>query len=36
MVPAVDILKSMDLDIEFSYPVIGTAAKAASGALFSK
>ena len=34
MVPAVDILKSMDLDIEFSYPVIGAAAKAASGALF--
>ena len=34
MVPVVDILKSMDLDIEFSYPLIGTAAMAASGAFF--
>jgi isocitrate/isopropylmalate dehydrogenase len=34
MVPTVDILKSMDLDIEFTYPLIGGAAKAVSGALF--
>ena len=32
MVPAVDILKSMNLDIEFSYPLIGAAAKVATGA----
>jgi isocitrate/isopropylmalate dehydrogenase len=34
MIPVVDILQSMDLDIEFSHPLIGEAAMEASGAFF--